>query len=152
MHRWSTLNCQAAVYSDNILCFAAELVSNTALLLGAIQENDQLQTSLQAVLQERNIAQDIRSILNYVSHLLHLLLTLSLSLSLSLSLFQCKKAGGLLGHRKDCITIPVDNVLSKLNKQSIPQRVKEIQALQLICEALLGTTNDQNTHNCIFVD
>ena len=85
MHRWSTLNCQAAVYSDNILCFPAELVSNTALLLGAIQENDQLQASLQAVLQERNIAQDIRSILNYVSHLLHLLLTFSLSLSLSLS-------------------------------------------------------------------
>ena len=76
----------------------------------------------------------------------------SLSLSLSLSLFQCKKAGGLLGHRKDCITIPVDNVLSKLNKQSIPQRVKEIQALQLICEALLGTTNDQSTHNHIFAD
>ena len=83
MHRWSTLNCQAAVYSDNILCFAAELVSNTALLLGAIQENDQLQASLQAVLQGRNIAQDIRSILNYVSHLFHLLLTFSLSLSLS---------------------------------------------------------------------
>ena len=61
------------------------MVSNTALLLGAIQESDELQTSLQAVLQGGNIAQDIRSILNYVRHLLHLLLTFSLSLSLSLS-------------------------------------------------------------------
>lgn len=61
-------------------------------------------------------------------HVLHVILLFS----------QCNKAGGLLGHRNDLMSGPVDNVFTSLNTQSIPQRVKEIQAVQLMFEALLG--------------
>ncbi len=57
-------------------------------------------------------------------------------IKLPVFLSQCKKTGGLLGHRKDKLTVCVDQVLSQLSFDSVPKRVREMQALQLFSESL----------------
>jgi hypothetical protein len=92
------------------------LVEKLSEYFVCIHDNRLLQAAMSSMINGRNKFEDMKSLMHF-----------------------CQKPGGLLGHSSDStLPLAVNDVFNTLSKQSIPIRMKELQAIHLLCEALMN--------------